>query len=52
MKIASNSHTWVKKTFDPTPYKGQTIRLYFNVHGDGYGDLPYMCLDDVSVATQ
>jgi hypothetical protein len=51
MKIASNSHVWTQKTFDLTPYKGQTIRVYFNVHQDGYGDLTYMYLDDVSVVT-
>ena len=51
MKVASNSHTWTQKTFDLTPYKGQTIRIYFNVHQDGYGDLTYMYLDDVSVTT-
>ncbi len=44
MKVASNSHVWTQKTFDLTPYKGQTIRLYFNVHQDGYGDLTYMYL--------
>jgi hypothetical protein len=51
MKVASNSHTWTQKTFDLTPYKGQTIRIYFNDHQDGYGDLTYMYLDDVSVIT-
>jgi hypothetical protein len=51
MKVASNSHTWTQKTFDLTPYKGQTIRIYFNDHQDGYGDLTYMYLDDVSVTT-
>jgi hypothetical protein len=52
MKVASNSRVWTQKTFDLTPYKGQTIRVYFNVHQDGYGDLTYMYLDDVSVTTQ
>jgi len=51
MKVSSNSHTWTQKTFDLTPYKGQTIRIYFNDHQDGYGDLTYMYLDDVSVTT-
>ena len=51
MKVCSNSHTWTQKTFDLTPYKGQTIRIYFNDHQDGYGDLTYMYLDDVSVTT-
>ena len=51
MKVCSNSHAWTQKTFDLTPYKGQTIRIYFNDHQDGYGDLTYMYLDDVSVTT-
>jgi Bacterial Ig domain/Transmembrane protein 131-like N-terminal len=51
MKVCSNSHTWTQMTFDMTPYKGQSIQLYFNVHGDGYGDLTYMYLDDVNVTT-
>ena len=48
MKVCSNTHAWTQVTFDLTPYKGQTIQLYFNAHGDGYGDLTYMYLDDVS----
>jgi len=51
MKVCSNSRAWTQKTFDLTPYKGQTIRIYFNDHQDGYGDLTYMYLDDVSVTT-
>ncbi len=50
-KLASNTQTWTQVTFDLTPYKGQTIQLYFNAHGDGYGDLTYMYLDDVAVTT-
>ena len=42
---------WTQVTFDLTPYKGQSIQLYFNAHGDGYGDLTYMYLDDVNVTT-
>jgi hypothetical protein len=46
----SNSQTWTQKTFDLTPYKGQTITLYFNVYNDGVGNLKTaMYLDDVSV---
>jgi len=48
-KIASNTQTWTQQTFDLLPYKGQTIQVYFNVHGDGFGDLTYMYLDDVGV---
>jgi bacillopeptidase F (M6 metalloprotease family) len=52
MKVCSNAQAWTQVTYDLTPYKGQTIRLYFNGHGDGYGDLTYMYLDDVSVTVR
>ena len=49
-KMCSNSQTWTHHTFDLTPYKGQTIILYFNVYNDGVGNLKTaMYLDDVSV---
>jgi hypothetical protein len=50
-KIASNAQTWTYNSFDLTPYKGQTVQLYFNVHedGDGYGYLTYMYLDDIAI---
>jgi hypothetical protein len=52
MKVASNTQVWTQVTYDLTTYKGQTIRVYFNDHQDGYGDLTYMYLDDVSVTVQ
>jgi hypothetical protein len=52
MKVCSNAHAWTQVNYDLTPYKGQTIRIYFNDHQDGYGDLTYMYLDDVSVTVQ
>ena len=47
----SNSQSWTYVTFDLTPYKGQTVQLYFNVHedGDSYGYLTYMYLDDIAI---
>ncbi len=48
-KVASNTQTWTAVTFDLTPYAGTTVQLYFNVRGDGAGDLTYMYLDDVAV---
>jgi bacillopeptidase F (M6 metalloprotease family) len=49
-KVCSNSQTWTQHTFDLTPYKGQTIKVYFNVYNDGVGNLKTaMYLDDVSV---
>jgi hypothetical protein len=51
LKVASNSQAWSYSTFDLTPYKGQNVQLYFNVHEDGdtYGYLSYMYLDDVAI---
>jgi phospholipase C len=50
MKVASNSQAWTPVTFDLTPYKGQTLVVYFAVHGNGYSsDYIYMYVDDVSV---
>ena len=49
MKYAINNHSWAGFSFDLTPYKGQTIRIYFNVHQNGNGKLTYMYLDSVSV---
>ncbi len=49
-QVCSNSQTWTHRTFNLTPYKGQTITLYFNVKNDGVGNLKTaMYLDDVSV---
>ena len=48
-KVCSNAHAWTQVTFDMTPYAGQNVQLYFNAHGDGFGDLTYMYLDDVSL---
>ena len=49
MKVCQNTQAWTQVTVDLTPYKGQTIRLYFNGHGDGFGDLTYMYVDDVTL---
>ena len=50
-KLASNTQTWTQVTYDLTPYKGQTIQIYFNAHEDGYSGLTYMYLDDVSMTS-
>jgi len=51
-KVCSNAQAWTQVTYDLTSYKGQTIRIYFNDHQDGFGDFTYMYLDDVSVTVQ
>jgi hypothetical protein len=48
-RVDSNSQTWTQVTFDLTPFAGQTVVLYFNVHQDGFGDPTGMFLDDVFV---
>ena len=51
MRVNSNSQTWTQPpSFDLTPYKGQTIVVYFNVYNDGVADLKTaMYLDDMSI---
>jgi hypothetical protein len=50
-KSNSNAQTWTQVSFDLTPYAGQTVTLWFNVHDDGSTtpDPTWMYLDDVSV---
>ena len=38
---------FVNETVDMTPYAGQTVRIKFLVHQDGYGDVTGMYVDDV-----
>jgi len=52
MKVCSNTQTWTKVYFNLLPYKGRTIRIYFNDHGNGNGLLTYMYLDDVTVSVK
>jgi hypothetical protein len=51
-KSNSNSQTWTQVNFDLTPYAGQSVVLWFNVHQDGSvpPDDSSMYLDDVSVS--
>jgi hypothetical protein len=55
--LATISHTcastggWVPKTFDMTPYAGQTVRVKFLVHQDGFGDDTWMYVDDVQLTS-
>ena len=45
----SNTTGWVQKTFDMTPYAGQTVRIKFLVHQNGAGDDTWMYVDDISL---
>ena len=51
LNVCSNSGTWTQVAFDTTPYAGQTLVLWFNVHDDGYPTDPtYALFDDVSLS--
>src|SRR5579863_4286896 len=53
-KADLNTQAWTYVTFDLTPYKGQTVQLYFNVHEDGdpFGYLTYMYVDHIAINEQ
>jgi hypothetical protein len=44
-----NGQTWIQQNVDMTPYAGQTVRIKFLVHEDGFGDLTGMYVDDVQL---
>ena len=52
-KSNTNARVWAQVVFDTTAYAGQSIVLWFNVHGDGSptSDNTAMYLDDVSLTT-
>lgn len=52
MKLCSNTQTWTYGNVNLKPYIGQTIRVYFNVHGNGNNKLTYMYLDNVTVTAK
>jgi hypothetical protein len=51
-KSNSNSQTWTQVSFDMTPYAGQNVVLWFNVHQDSSPnpDDTWMYVDDVSLS--
>ena len=53
-KSNSNSQTWTKVTYDMSPYAGQDVVLWFNVHQDGASppDDTWMYFDDVTLTQQ
>ena len=44
-----DTEAWVNQTVDMTPYAGQTVRIEFLAHEDGFGDLTGMFVDDVQL---
>jgi hypothetical protein len=47
----NNSQLWNQMSFDLTPWRGQTVQVYFNVYNDGLGGTAAMFLDDVALTT-
>jgi N-acetylneuraminic acid mutarotase len=45
----ANDQIYVNQTVDMTPYAGQTVRIKFLVHQDGFGDDTGMYVDDVAL---
>lgn len=45
----NDSRIWNQINFDLTPWRGQTVQVYFNVYNDGLGGVAAMFLDDVSL---
>src|SRR5207245_10439865 len=51
-KSNSNAQKWTQVTIDMTPYAGQNVVLWFNVHQDASNppDHTWMYLDDVQLS--
>ncbi len=45
----NDSRLWNQLSFDLTPWRGQTVQVYFNVYNDGLGGAAALFLDDVSL---
>jgi hypothetical protein len=49
-QIVSTTNGWVQQSYDLAAYAGQTLYLYFGVHGDGYaGAYTIQFVDDVAL---
>ncbi len=51
MHVCSNAGVWTNVTYNMVAFAGQTVRVEFLVHQDGFGDDTGMYLDDVSLPT-
>jgi hypothetical protein len=47
---AVNSQVWTNTTYDMSAFAGQTVRVLFKVHQDGFGDDTAMYVDDVCLS--
>jgi hypothetical protein len=48
--VRRNNNAWIEELVDLTPYRGQSLVLYFNVYNDGNGQRTWQFLDDVQIA--
>jgi hypothetical protein len=48
-RVTENDRTWKQLQFDLTPFRGQTVAVYFNARNSGNGPSTAMFLDDVSL---
>ena len=51
MHVCSNTQVWTNVTYDMAAFAGQTVRVMFLVHQDGFGDVTNMYVDDVSLSS-
>ena len=49
MHVCETTQTWTQVTYNMSAYAGQTVRIEFLVHQDGFGDVTNMYVDDVSL---
>lgn len=47
--MADNSQVWKQKMVDLSAYRGRTLTILFNAHGDGYTDPTTLWIDDVAL---
>ncbi|MEA2784947.1 MAG: hypothetical protein QOF71_1051 [Candidatus Eremiobacteraeota bacterium] len=51
-QTANTTNGWVQQGYDLAPFAGQTLYLYFGVHGDGYaGAYTIQFVDDVALTS-
>ncbi|MEO6991854.1 MAG: protease pro-enzyme activation domain-containing protein [Candidatus Baltobacteraceae bacterium] len=51
-QTVNNTHGWQQHSYDVSAFAGQTLYLYFGVHGDGWPyTYTYQYVDDVSVTS-
>src|SRR5205823_1196691 len=50
MHVCQNTQAWTNVIYNMAAFAGQTVRIKFLVHQDGYGDDTYMYVDDASLA--